>query len=289
MNTTDTVQTTSGTREYLDLWMRFISERLSELGHHDLKTETVSFDEFPGNMDAKDENATWVRFAGPGTGEQAFFLGVNDAQNLLRLLDKRPPGQVGDAEQRLDPQKEVETFFSEIAEKVSLAEWLGSDGKLEVSGSNTPGWERAVLATYQFTSSQSVLLVLQALLSSDFASALQSARQTDKPEGKAFSSVDSSPIRTVTELVRDTRLELLMDVELEVVLRFGQRDMLLRDVFNLTPGTVLELNQQIQDPVELLVGNKVIAWGDVVTVDGNYGLRITGLASRKERLESLRR
>lgn len=80
-----------------------------------------------------------------------------------------------------------------------------------------------------------------------------------------------------------------MDVELEVVLRFGQREMLLRDVLNLAPGTVLELDQQVQDPVELLVGNKVIAWGEVVAVDGNYGLRITRLASREERLESLRK
>ena len=80
-----------------------------------------------------------------------------------------------------------------------------------------------------------------------------------------------------------------MDIELDVTLRFGQREMLLGDVLNLSPGSVLELEQQVHDPVELLVGGRVIAWGEVVTVDGNYGLRITGLASREERLQSIRK
>lgn len=79
-----------------------------------------------------------------------------------------------------------------------------------------------------------------------------------------------------------------MDVELDVTLRFGQREMLLGDVLNLAPGSVVELDQQVQDPVQLLVADKVVAWGEVVVVDGNYGLRVIGLASREERIESLR-
>jgi flagellar motor switch protein FliN len=80
-----------------------------------------------------------------------------------------------------------------------------------------------------------------------------------------------------------------MDIELEVTLRFGQREVLLGDILNLSPGSVLELDQQVQDPVELLVGGRVIAWGEVVTVEGNYGLRVTGLANREERLQSIRK
>ncbi|MDE3179694.1 MAG: FliM/FliN family flagellar motor switch protein, partial [Acidobacteriota bacterium] len=71
--------------------------------------------------------------------------------------------------------------------------------------------------------------------------------------------------------------------------RFGRREMLLGDVLHLAPGSVVELDQQVQDPVELLVGDKVVAWGEVVVVDGNYGLRITNLPSREERLQSLRK
>jgi flagellar motor switch protein FliN/FliY len=87
---------------------------------------------------------------------------------------------------------------------------------------------------------------------------------------------------------RDAKLELLMDVELDVTLRFGERQMPLHDVLDLSAGSVVELNQYVRDPVELLVGNKVIARGEVVVVDGNYGLRVTQIISPMERIESLR-
>jgi flagellar motor switch protein FliN/FliY len=83
------------------------------------------------------------------------------------------------------------------------------------------------------------------------------------------------------------RLDLLLDISLDVTLRFGGRQMLLHDVLDLAPGSVLELDRDIDDPVELLVGGKVIAWGDVVVVDGNYGLRISRLARKRERIAAL--
>ena len=67
---------------------------------------------------------------------------------------------------------------------------------------------------------------------------------------------------------RDPKLELLMDVELDVTLRFGERQMALRDILDLSAGSVVELNQYVRDPVELLVGKKVIARGEVVVVEG---------------------
>jgi flagellar motor switch protein FliN/FliY len=87
---------------------------------------------------------------------------------------------------------------------------------------------------------------------------------------------------------RDPKLELLMDVELDVTLRFGERQMVLRDILDLSAGSVVELNQHVQDPVELLVGKKVIARGEVVVVDGSYGLRVMEIISPMERIESLR-
>jgi flagellar motor switch protein FliN/FliY len=82
-------------------------------------------------------------------------------------------------------------------------------------------------------------------------------------------------------------LDLLLDVVLDASLRFGQREMLLRDILELRPGSVIELNRNVQEPAELLVGGRVIARGDVVIVDGNYGLRITAITKPRERLESI--
>lgn len=74
-------------------------------------------------------------------------------------------------------------------------------------------------------------------------------------------------------------LQLIMDVELNLTLRFGQRTLILSEVADLTTGSVVELDRVVDEPVELLLGERVIARGDVVIVDGNYGLRITELAS----------
>ena len=70
-------------------------------------------------------------------------------------------------------------------------------------------------------------------------------------------------------------LQLVMDVELIVTLRFGQRQLALREVLELTSGSVIELDRQVEEPVELLLEGKVIARGEAVVVDGNYGLRVT--------------
>jgi flagellar motor switch protein FliN/FliY len=65
-----------------------------------------------------------------------------------------------------------------------------------------------------------------------------------------------------------------MDVELNVTLRFGQRQLTLREVLELTSGSVVELDRQVEEPVELLLEGKVIARGEAVVIDGNYGLRV---------------
>ena len=69
----------------------------------------------------------------------------------------------------------------------------------------------------------------------------------------------------------------LMDVGLEVKLRFGTRHMVLRDVLALSAGVVVELDRAVNAPVDLLLDGRIIAQGEVVVVDGKYGLRITGV------------
>lgn len=82
-------------------------------------------------------------------------------------------------------------------------------------------------------------------------------------------------------------IELLLDVELPVSLSFGRTHLPLRDVLRLTSGSIVELNRSVGEPVEVIVNNCVIARGDVVVVDGNYGVRITQIISRHERLRTL--
>ncbi len=82
--------------------------------------------------------------------------------------------------------------------------------------------------------------------------------------------------------------DLLLDIELEASLRFGSREMPLNEVLELGPGDVVELDRTVADPVDLLVGDKIVAHGEVVLVNGNFGLRIVRVAEPKKCLESIR-
>lgn len=77
-------------------------------------------------------------------------------------------------------------------------------------------------------------------------------------------------------------LKLVMDVELNVSLRFGQRQLPLREVLELTSGSVVELDRLVDEPVELLLDGKLVARGEAVIVDGNYGLRVTEIPQAVE-------
>jgi flagellar motor switch protein FliN/FliY len=83
-------------------------------------------------------------------------------------------------------------------------------------------------------------------------------------------------------------IELLLDVELEAALRFGCREMPLGEILDMGPGDVVELDRQVTDPVDLIVGDKIVARGEVVLVNGNFGLRVTEVAAPRKRLESIR-
>jgi len=83
-------------------------------------------------------------------------------------------------------------------------------------------------------------------------------------------------------------IALIMDVKLPVRVRIGKKRMLLKDVLNMDIGSVIELNQLANDPLEILVDNHVIAQGEVVIVDGNFGIQITTIGTKKERLKQLK-
>lgn len=82
--------------------------------------------------------------------------------------------------------------------------------------------------------------------------------------------------------------DLLLEVELDASVRFGSREMELREVLELGPGDVVELDRQVSDPVDLVVGDRIVARGEVVLVNGNFGLRVTEVAEPVRRLESIR-
>ena len=83
-------------------------------------------------------------------------------------------------------------------------------------------------------------------------------------------------------------LSLLYDIQLDATLQFGSREMMLRDVLALGPGDVVELDRHVSEPVDLVIGDRIVARGEVVVTNGNFALRITEVATPQLRLESMR-
>ena len=86
----------------------------------------------------------------------------------------------------------------------------------------------------------------------------------------------------------DRSMGLLCDIELEATLQFGSREMPLREVLDLGPGDVVELDRHVSEPVDLVVGDRIVARGEVMVESGNFALRITEVATPQLRLESIR-
>ncbi len=82
-------------------------------------------------------------------------------------------------------------------------------------------------------------------------------------------------------------LELLMDVELPLTVRIGSTEMKIIDIMRLGLGSLVELEKMVDDPVEILVNDKVVASGEIVVYDGNFAVRINNVASKGSRIKSL--
>ncbi len=98
----------------------------------------------------------------------------------------------------------------------------------------------------------------------------------------------SSIIRDLETDVSDTtNLDLLLDVNLQVTVELGRAGLKFREVLNLAPGSVIELDRQTSEPVDILVNGSLLATGEVVVVDDHFAVRITKLLNRVERLKKV--
>lgn len=110
--------------------------------------------------------------------------------------------------------------------------------------------------------------------------------QTQVPPANTSNPSHSSPNHSISPELKN--IAMLLDVKMQVRVRIGQKKMLLKDVIAMDIGSVIELNQLANDPLEILVEDKVIAKGEVVIIDGNFGVQITEIGTKRERLEQLK-
>ncbi len=77
-------------------------------------------------------------------------------------------------------------------------------------------------------------------------------------------------------------LDIVLDVKVRVTVQLGSCQLPMRDVLELSPGAVIQLNQHASDPVGLYVNEKLIAYGEVVVVEDSFGIKITELVGSQQ-------
>jgi flagellar motor switch protein FliN/FliY len=87
----------------------------------------------------------------------------------------------------------------------------------------------------------------------------------------------------------NARLDVVLDIDLPLVVRFGRTSMSIKVLADLGPGSIVDMARSPDEPVEVLIGDRVIARGEVVVVGGNYGVRILDLVSSVERVRAVAR
>ena len=182
------------------------------------------------------------------------------------------------------PEDIAGTFRELVGQALSgVAQAIGGQIKKEVVciGSFESASPDEQGQTFEIKIGETVIGPIQIVFSSRLIALLEGAQGPPRAAGEmprgAASSDDGRK-----------RMDLLLDVEMPVRVSFGKAQLLLRDVIKLTTGSIVELNRSVTEPVEVLVNNCVIARGEVVVVDGNYGVRIHHIVSRQERLQSVK-
>jgi flagellar motor switch protein FliN/FliY len=192
--------------------------------------------------------------------------------------------------EEMDPASLKSTYLETIGQALSgLASAIG--GRLGHEVTCAGGEESNVLASdASWASVQMKLGSVNATIAIGAESALVMAivasRGTDTPP-KIEAAAAAVATGGFTAPVNSKTFELLLDVELPVSVSFGRAQVLLKDVLKLTTGSIVELNRSILEPVEIIVNNCVIARGEVVVVEGNFGVRVHQVISRQERLRTL--
>ncbi len=220
------------------------------------KTWTSQVSELQSGTSAEDDPISLIfEVSGPLSGMLRFSVSRSAALQL-NLLFTGAESQEWSAEQ----QEAIEELCRQIAGQFAAAAKADiGDLHLELQNNTDfrPGGPRYRVALAQADGDEV------------FASL-----ELDEALQQALNPASSSSV-TTSAATQSNNLDLLLDVELDVTLRFGQRQMLLQDILELQTGSVVELDREINDPVELLLDDRVIARGRVVVVDGSYGLQVT--------------
>jgi len=192
------------------------------------------------------------------------------------------------------PAAEIRSTWLEIVRQsmASLAQAIGSLTSSEVTCGDgvESGVEGSANKVFEVEAEMAAppKVIFYVVVSNVLATALSATLEA--PRNSETDAVPGPrPSDHLTKAGGSRTFELLLDVELPVSVSFGRATLRLSEAMNLVSGSLVELDRALTDPVDLLVNNYIIARGEVVVVEGNYGVRLTEIVSHVERLQQGRR
>jgi flagellar motor switch protein FliN len=215
-----------------------------------------------------------VAFSGAITGNLQFILAAPYVLRIASAATGRECDDVGEAETEALRAFVDGLFRTFCEEQVSTYGRVVAETKV---GSSVSSATKIVEVSLADPSDEQVNLrvMFSAGLLDSLAGKVPENAPGEAPEEETGVSTETVIRPALSDSPENRNLDLVLDVELSVTLRFGQRQLSLREVLELTSGSVVELDRQVEEPVELLLDGRVIARGEAVVIDGNYGLRVT--------------
>jgi flagellar motor switch protein FliN len=264
--------------EFLQLWSTSFSQVLGQVAGAEFPCAVEK--EGPADLPALAADDFWIVVTCSGSlrGEMRLRLPGSVALRLAQVFMSEPISP--EAQLGAEHREAVVELFRQVCGVVSSGgkERWGEFQLLVEAAAAVPSWPSAAMLWLRAGEPTSPT-VIEVSLSAALVAQLRdgkgesiSAQPAPETDNKFTSpSDDDSEGGTGT-------LDLLMDVQLAMTLRFGSKTLLLRDVLDLSPGAVVELDRRVQEPVELFLDGKLIGRGEVVVIEGNYGLRVSEIS-----------
>jgi flagellar motor switch protein FliN len=260
------------------------------------------------SMTDQKPKANWSDIAAPEAAADVFWweqqLSLGQTARLRVGAPAKAWNELGGRTLRaagIDTVEEADarnTYLEVLSQSLSgLAQAIGAKLGCEVTcGEGAPcesapaaGRWFSVEVVYDDITLPGILLGFSAELMERLEHADEAAPKDEEPVEEALVRPDAGTGAPSALLPHSSKtLNLLLDVELPVSVSFGRAELMLKDVLKLTTGSIVELNRGVTEPVEVIVNNCVVARGEVVVMDGNYGVRIHHIISPQERLRTLK-
>ena len=265
--------------EYVQLWSESFSQVLGQIISAAVPCAVKS--EAPADFPAASESDLWavVTSSGGLRGEMSLRLAAPTVLRMAQIFMSEPT--TPEAQATADHRDAVIELMRQVAGIVTTsakARWGEIQLLVEVSPA-APSWPAAGTFWLQAGEDGPTAMALEVVLSAALVAELRAEKAArTEPANAATESAGASPNPLADSGTNPGTVDLLMDVELAMTMRFGARKMLLREVLDLNPGSVIELDRRVQEPVDLLLDGRLVARGEVVVIEGHYGLRVTDVS-----------